>query len=233
MRAYFAILGLAAGGSLVAETAAQIIPALPEKISATNTQTMDFPAGGTLRLANGVGVLTIQGWDQPGMEITVIKSSKAPIENKEQRDRMTKLLENVKVTAERKGDEVVVSSSYPKHPKALRLFEGLTDFDLEYRIKLPVSAKLELSEDLGETNIENVKGDIHAQISMGEIHLLLADAQYSIDAKSKFGSVNSDFAGTEQRKKFVGHAFVTPASAEGQKLLLRTSYGDIVIQKKH
>ena len=207
--------------------------AAPEKVQISNTQTLDFPAGGTLHLTNGLGLVTIQGWDDAGVEITTIKSSKTPLANKEERDRMTKLLDSVKITAERRGDEILVASSYRKHPKIMRPFEGMTDFDLEYRIKVPRAAKLTIAEDMGETNIENITGDIHVEINLGQINLLLPDGQYGIDAKCKLGSVTSDFPGTARRQKFVGHAFLASPSTPAQKLFLRTVYGDIVIEKKH
>lgn len=204
----------------------------PEKIQVANTQTLDFPAGGTLRMTNALGEITIQGWDLPSIEITTIKSSKAAAGPKD-REATSRLLSRVKITAERKGDEVIVASEYPKHSKILRPFEGMTDFDLEYRIKVPRSARLAISEDMGETHIENVSGEIRAEDHMGLITVLLPDGQYAIDARSRLGSVSSDFPGVEQRRKFLGHAFLASPPAAGQKLFLRAGYGDIVIEKRH
>src|SRR5580704_17744521 len=45
----------------------------------TKTERFDFPAGGTLRLKNSIGELTVEGWDQPGIEITTIKSPRKPM----------------------------------------------------------------------------------------------------------------------------------------------------------
>src|ERR1700729_128256 len=46
----------------------------------SKTQHLDFPAGGTLRFINSVGVLTVEAWDQPGVEITTTKSTKADVD---------------------------------------------------------------------------------------------------------------------------------------------------------
>lgn len=204
----------------------------PEIIQVANTQTLDFPSGGALRMTNAVGEITIQAWDQPSIEITTIKSSKTAV-GPENREAMDKLLSRVKITAQRKGDEVIVASEYPKHSKILRPFEGMTDFDLEYRIKVPRSARLAIAEDMGETHIENVSGEIRAEDHMGLITVLLPDGQYAIDARSKLGSVISDFPGVERRQRFFGHAFLASPPAAGQKLFLRAGYGDIVIEKRH
>ncbi len=42
----------------------------------SKTERMDFPAGGTLRFTNSVGVLTVEAWDRPVVEITTIKSTR-------------------------------------------------------------------------------------------------------------------------------------------------------------
>src|SRR5215471_11888363 len=40
------------------------------------TDRVAFPPGGTLHLSKSIGELTIEGWDEPAVEITTIKSVK-------------------------------------------------------------------------------------------------------------------------------------------------------------
>jgi hypothetical protein len=207
-------------------------PSTPQKLEVTNTERSDFPAGGTLHLKNSVGELTIEGWDQAGLEITTIKSSKVGVEGRE-RDKVSKLLENVKITTERKDQEVIISTAFPKHSKLVRLVEGMTDFDLEYRIKVPRAARLVVDHAMGEVHIEDIHGEIHATDDMGLITVQLPYGQYSIDALSKIGAVDSDFAGNEQTRKWFGQTFLENSPEAGQKLFLRIRYGDIVIARLH
>src|SRR5579863_4710984 len=79
-----ALLLLAAAGLLVAD-------------DVTKTERLDFPSGGTLHLKNSIGELTVEGWDQAGIEITTIKSPRNPMAQ----------LDRVQVKAERQKDEVV------------------------------------------------------------------------------------------------------------------------------
>jgi hypothetical protein len=65
-----ALIGCGAGCLL----AAAIEPR--QKVQVTKTERIDFPAGGALRLANSIGVLTVEAWDRPDVEITTIKSTK-------------------------------------------------------------------------------------------------------------------------------------------------------------
>ncbi len=104
-----------------------------QRLEISNTQSLDFPAGGVLHMTNAIGEITVEGWDQPGMEITVIKSSKNVVDDKERnhdKAAYTKELDAMKVTAERKGDEVLVSTSYPKHEVFARPFFGRAYVDV-------------------------------------------------------------------------------------------------------
>lgn len=229
------VVGLACGaGCLSAQNAASAPEAekIAEKISVTHTDTAEFPPGGVLRMPNAVGELTITGWDQPGLEITTIKSTKTAVLPKD-RDRAGKLLDSVKVTTERKGDEVTVATAFPKHSKIARPFLGMTDFDMEYRIHVPRSARLDVKSVMGEIHIEAVSGEIHAQENLGEITVRLPGGMYSIDAKAKLGAVNSDFPGDMQRVKWFGESFRGNSSGAVQNLFLRALYGDILILKIH
>lgn len=210
---------------------------LGDKIVVTKTETADFPTGGLLRMTNAVGELTITGWDQPNLEMTTIKSTKTAVDPKD-RGQANKLLDNVKISANRKGDELDISTAFPKHSKIARPFLGMTDFDLEYRIQVPRAARLDIAEVMGEVHIENVRGDIRAKENLGEITVRVPDGMYAIDAKSKLGTVNSDFPGQERQLrwwvvKWPGQAFMADAPAAAQKMFLRAGYGDIVILRMH
>ena len=64
---------LSAGASLWA--ADPSLPAAPQKVTVTHTETLSLPAGGTVRIEHSVGELGIEGWDRPDVEITVIKTT--------------------------------------------------------------------------------------------------------------------------------------------------------------
>lgn len=212
---------LAAGLTLAADDASN-------SLQSTNTQQLDFPAGGTLRLNKSIGELTVEGWDQPGLEITTVKWVK--IKGDKPPKASGKDLEKIRVTAERKDNDIVVTTVFPKHFVMARLFTGLSDFELEYRIKAPRGANLAIDHQIGEVHIEGVTGDIHATDDMGRITVaLIPGTQYAIDARSKLGSVDSDVSGTEKKRLKFGHTFVSPDSAAAKKLFMRIRFGDITI----
>jgi len=203
---------------------------IPRRIEITKTEHADLPPGGALSLKNSTGELTIEGWDQPGVEITTIKSTKLayPADGAE-RERASQILDEVKVSEATEGGQLVITTDFPRHRRFLpRPSVGSRDFDLEYRIKVPRDAKITVDHDAGEVHFNGLSGDIHATANQGTITLLLPQtAAYSIDAKSRIGEVTSDLPGTTTRKHF-GHEFAD-ASQAPHKLFLRNGYGDIII----
>ena len=85
-----------------------------EKVQVSKTERIDFPAGGTLRFTNSIGVLTVEAWDRPDVEITTIKSTKEEYDASE-REKATHELEKVNVVAERHGDELVITTTFPRY----------------------------------------------------------------------------------------------------------------------
>ncbi|HXK02945.1 MAG TPA: hypothetical protein VMS37_11110 [Verrucomicrobiae bacterium] len=166
------------------------------------TQRVDFPAGGVLHVKKLAGELTIEGWDQPGLEITAAQSAA--------------------VNAERKGEEVLVTP----------VSSGHTMMDLEYRIRLPYSARLVVEHGKGEVHVVNVTGDCRVTVSSGGITMDLPEGAYAIDAKSSFGGVVSEFDGTGKRARWLtGHRFSSEPAGTTHKLYLRAGYGDILLMK--
>jgi hypothetical protein len=207
-----------------------------QKVQVSKTEKADFPANGTLRLQNSTGELTIESWDQPGIEITTTKSSTEEYLPKD-RDKATKDLDRVRISMKRNGDELVIRTEYPRH-RAFPYVEPLstvTNFDLEYVIKVPRNAKLIIKHDDGEVHVDDVTGNIQATARQGLIALrLVTDMSPAIDASSFIGTVNSDFAGKETFQPLhFGHKFVGGAASAPQTLRLKIGYGDVVILQAH
>ena len=45
-----------------------------QRLPVANTQRLDFPSGGTLRLTKSTGMVTVEAWERPDVEITTITS---------------------------------------------------------------------------------------------------------------------------------------------------------------
>jgi hypothetical protein len=207
---------------------------VPQKIQATKTEHAELPAGGTVTFKNSTGELTIEGWDQSGVEITTTKSTKLSYAaTGAEHDKAARMLDEVKVSAALQGSELGITTEFPRHERFLpRPSVGARDFDLEYVVKVPRDAKLTVDHASGEVHIDDVTGDIHATTIQGQILLRLpATAQYTIDAKCRIGAVTSDFPGITKREHF-GHSLIQSAQAP-HNLYLRNGFGDILILQIH
>jgi Putative adhesin len=196
-----------------------------KKVQVSHTERMEFPAGGLLRLKNSAGEVSVEGWDQREIEITTVKSTTSAVAVGD-REKASHELDGVRISTERKGEEIVVATQFPRHYRGL-----LHPTDLEYRIKVPMDAKLAVEHGSGEVHVDNLTSDIHVRVRDGGVTLLLPpEGKYAIDAKSTAGEVMSDFPGRHTRKMWgLGHQVVQTTGT--QKLDLRVGYGDIMILK--
>ena len=212
-----------------------------------HTERADFPPGGMLSLKNSVGEVTVEGWDRPDVEITTIKSIYA---SRNRQKASHNELDKVRVSVDRRADELVITTDFPRrrNPPSVsfrsgedfgslkRLFTSpasivlAASFDLEYRIKAPMNARLAADHDTGEVHVDNLTSDIHVTVLNGGITLHLPqEGQYTVDAKSDVGGVNSNLPGrTKRRPWLLGQQFVQRAPA-AHKLYLRVGVGDITI----
>ncbi len=200
----------------------------PERPQASNTQRMDMPAGGELRAANSFGEFTVEGWDRPEIEITVVKTARV---NKHQD--AAALFDKVKVTARREGNATVIDTSVPRRNWLSHMVEGDLPVDLEYRVKVPFDTRLQIDHLRGEVHVAKIGGDLHITDKNGHVTAYLAaNATPAIDASSNTGEVQSDFEGKETSRRLkLGHTFMRDNTGTGQKLFLRTGFGDITILK--
>ena len=222
MMRVLAIIGAGAGCLLLAaDDSAQ-------KVQVSNTERIEFPPSGTLRLTNSIGAVTVEAWDRPEVEITTIKSTK-PGYDARNRDRAARELDAVHVKTERRGNELVVTTDYPGRQTAY--LTGQAGFSLEYHIKAPSAVRLVVNHNIGEVNVDGLTGDIEVTLHQGEVMLHLpADGKYDIKAKCAIGNVNSDFPGQEKRRGWLfGHRTINGTSTAAHKLNLKVGDGDIVI----
>jgi len=235
MKKYLSIAVLTATYLAGAEKrASEKDPPTKHAVEVKKTENVPFPAGGVIHFVHSIGDLNIEAWDGPNIEITTIKSTPdlyaesdvAPVKAE---------MEKVTLKTERHGDEVVITTNFPHrfgYPDYPPLGRG-AKFNLEYDIRVPRTARLVIDHEAGAVNVDDVTGDIDVRVRQGEIMLHLPeDAKYSIDAKTRYGNVNSDFPG-EQHRAWVGQKEIADEPSPAHKLKLRVGYGDIVLLRIH
>ena len=205
-----------------------------QQIQVSKTDRVDFAPGGTIRIGGlqdkAHGDVNVTGWDRPEVEITVNKSTQGLYSAKEA-DEARKRLELITITHESKTPtELTISTTFPKRTLK-RLFRGKSDVMLEYQVHVPRNSHLVVHEDMGALLVTDVTGDIEATVGTGDIVLMLPGSEgYSVDARTKFGGVESDFGGVAVQHHIITHHLAFAPAASKHKVFLRVGTGGISIK---
>jgi hypothetical protein len=199
----------------------------PEQVS--HTESVSFAPGGTIRFDKSFGDLYVEGWDQPQVEMTLIKS----FQDYDAPKNVTERLERVKFTTEHpSATELVIGTNIPSHSFFRHPFGGKGPVDVRYELRVPRDSHLVIHHGGGNILIGNVVGNIEATNREGDIELMLPDpGPYAIDAKSKMGTVISDFAGKAHVRYFIGEQFAGVDANSPHKIFLRVGFGGITIKE--
>jgi hypothetical protein len=227
------VLGLSVLGTIHPLSAADGVYEKGPKQSfeVTNTERVPFAPGGTIRLNNSYGYLTVEGWDDPEVEIAVIKSADSFYEPSQQK-RAEQPFEQVHVVTERRSDkELAISTILPgRHRFRPRAERGVT---VEYRIHVPRDSRLVVHHGNGYVWVSDMTGDLDVRSHTGDMIVMLPDpGPYSIDARTRMGSVSSDFTGKSLSRLsqfLVGSHFDYASQTPRRRIYLRMGCGSIEI----
>lgn len=197
--------------------------ALYEQARLVTTDHLNFAPGGIIRINGSWGCLSVEGWDRPEVEVTVTRYGSV-FYPPARREGAAKKLARVKVQVERKSDhETAVTTTGGGHWKTI---------ELESVIRVPRDSHIEIHHGGGQVIITNVTGDIHASAKEGDITAMLPDpGPYAIDARTRLGTVYSDFGDPTHTWYLVGERFDAAKPAAAKRIYLRTRVGGIEIQE--
>jgi hypothetical protein len=206
--------------------------ALPQPFTETSTERVNFTPHGTIRFVNSFGYLDIEAWDEPAVEVTVIKSTDSYYEPA-RKEQAVGRLNRVRVAADRRSDtELAITTTVPKRGGLPLVTKAHGGVNLEYRIRVPRDSKLVIRHGSGDIMISGVADDIDAHSSSGDLIVLLPPQQaYAIDAKTVLGTVTSDFAGTAHHRRLIGEGFANAGATAGKRIHLRVGRGGITIKQ--
>jgi hypothetical protein len=202
--------------------------AIQRPAQTAHTERVDFAAGGTIRLNDSFGDLYIEGWDQPAVEMTLIRE----IQDYNPPKNVSERLDRVRFTTEHpSAGELTISTAIPSHNFFRHPFGGKGDVDVRYELRIPRDSRLVIHHGGGNVLIDNVTGSIEATNREGDIAVMLpGPGPYSIDARSKMGTVISDFAGKAHVRYFIGEA-LAGANEASHPIHLRVGFGGITIKE--
>jgi hypothetical protein len=216
-----------------------------QSFEVSKTERVDFQPGGTIRLDNSYGYLTVEGWDEPAVEITVTKSTNRFYEP-EPKEKAERRFKEIGVVAERRSDkEFAISTTTPVRHNFIssilpqrRIIVTLPKHSqrgvtVEYTVHVPRDSRLVVRHDNGYVWVSDVTGDIEVRSHTGDMIVALPDpGPYSIDARTRLGSVSSDFTGQARTLSqfLVGTHFTYASQAPSRRVYLRMGRGSITIK---
>ncbi len=204
----------------------------------TNTERVNFAPGGLIRLNNSYGEMSVEGWDRPEVEVTIVKST--PFDYHAAHPEVaSQHMEAVRIVTERRSDtELAIGTILPARGGHFSTLLGRTTKGgvmLEYQIHVPRDSRLAIHHGTGSVSVSEVTGDIEATVGRGDIMIWLppdpySAGSYSIDAKTKLGRVSSELEGAAVSQYVIGQHFtrVNPP-APPHRLYLRVGFGGITI----
>jgi hypothetical protein len=206
-----------------------------QSFEVTSTERAPFSPGGIIRLNGSYGYLTVEGWDQPEVEMTVIKSTDSFYEPG-QKEQALERLGRLRVVMKRQSNtELAITTILPARHSAFApplprtTKAGVT---LEYQIHVPRNSRLAIHNDTGYVWVSDVTGDLEVNSHTGDMIVMLPDSgSYSIDARTRLGSVSSDFVGKGRNQFVVGMGFAYTNEAPSRRIYLRMGRGCITIKK--
>jgi DUF4097 and DUF4098 domain-containing protein YvlB len=198
--------------------------AVKQRVESVTTDHADFAPGGLIHVEGSTGELNIAGWDQPSVEIIATRYTFEEDRKKEKGVEEEKRVEVVKMVS---GNGEMTISTMRKQERGIHV---------DYQIMVPRNSRLAIHHHIGDVVVTGVDGDIDATNGAGDIVVQLPEPEhYLIDAKSRLGTIYSDF-NSPSHHKLVGETLnqdsaAADAKAPSRHINLRVGAGGISIQK--
>jgi hypothetical protein len=194
-----------------------------ESYSETVEERFTFKQTPRLRVRNVSGETSITAAGAAG-EIRVVARKRVTASSE---DRAKRLLQNLEVRMEKRGDELVVEPHlYEQERGWLDLFRGKR-FRVDFDITVPAECAVDAQTVSGELSVEGIRGPLEVQSVSGDVRL--EDVQGPLRLKSVSGDIDC--------RRYVGHlegntvsGDVTIGAARLRSCELHTVSGDVQIE---
>jgi hypothetical protein len=194
-----------------------------ESYSDTVEERFTFKGTPRLRVRNVSGETSVTAAGAPG-EIRVVARKRVSAGSE---DRAKRLLQNLEVRMEKRGDELLVEPHlYEQERGWLDLFRGKR-FRVDFDITVPAECACDAQTVSGELSVEGIRGPLEIQTVSGDVRL--EDLQGPMRLKSVSGDVDC--------RRYVGHmegntvsGDVTIAGSRLRSTQLHTVSGDVEIE---
>lgn len=204
-----------------------------EPVAVTSTQRVALAPGGTVQIDETWGELSIEGWDEPAVEVVMTRRTAKPHAGAK--------AEKARADLERFGarvegaapDRVSIVGVNPGGSVG-RPLGGKSGVRLTYVLRVPRNSRLELDNGVGTVRIADVTGDIAIDSDVGEVTLKVPiEPTTAVEASSGIGDVEVSAALEEQgdlrRRALVGQRFSYQPAQVDKRITVKLGVGSITI----
>jgi hypothetical protein len=151
-------------------------------------------SGGTLEIDTRVGDIHVTGWDEPRVEVEAEKLVRAG-----NQAGANPMFERIKVVLQGQDKLVRLSTVYPSR-RFWRPFRGESRLTVNFDIKMPYDASLELRCVDGDVRVAGVAANERLRVNYGDVEVDVPSvwALRYLYAHTWLGYVQSDLHGTQQ-----------------------------------
>jgi hypothetical protein len=214
-----------------------LLPALAaageQRVRIESTDEFSFEPSGTIEIRNSFGQVRIEPWDRDVIQLRIIKQTQKKYEAHEEVE-AREHLDRIRIaTTLLSPSRLMIETELPSWSLFSRPLKGKTNIDLQYHIKAPRRANLEIRHDIGEVVVSGIAGDIGVTNRIGAISLRLPPSEsYSVDARARIGDVSSEFDPPARRKILIGAALAGERhSAANYRVYARVGIGEVSVRR--
>ena len=146
----------------------------------TINETFPFAAGSRLEVTNTNGDIEVSTWDREEIEIEAYKKVKSSSS-----DKARQAFDDLKVEIQQTSSGVTIDTDYPRSSGGW--FGGVSS-SVQYTIRIPAEADLDLETTNGKIEVEGAHGRIELGTTNGGLRV--KDAGGSVSARSTNGSID-------------------------------------------
>ena len=171
--------------------------------------------GGTLTTDNGFASIEISSWTKNEVQVTVEKRSKITVE-----DRVRRAFDDIEVKTEKRDNDVRIIVDRSKSHRRNRVAVKIT-------VQVPEHYNLDLESSGGDIEIEDLRGDVRARSSGGDV-VMGNIREATVDVRTSGGDIRLESGDVDTRMTTSG-GDIQIGNAKG-RTEARTSGGDITIE---
>jgi hypothetical protein len=175
-----------------------------DEYTQTSHYSMGLFPGETLVVETRIGDVTVEGWNEPRVEVEAEKLVRAGSPKKAR-----KLYDQIRVSLTSADREARLRAEFPPR-RPWRLFRGATKLSVNFKIRMPAQSNLLLECVDGDIRVRGVRGDVEARVNYGDVEVVVPSLWNvrSLDARAFLGYAQSSLhfegsAGFGRRLRFL------------------------------